>query len=71
MARGIATGVFPEATRSRCSIARSAAEEIEKAAPEGAWIVRAFNTMFAGTPVEGQVVGQRLDVPTAGGDDKP
>lgn len=46
----------------------SAAEEIEKAAPEGARIVKAFNTTFAGTLVEGQVAGQPLDVFIAGDD---
>ena len=44
----------------------SAAEEIEKAAPEGAQIVKAFNTTFAGTLVEGRVAGQPLDVFIAG-----
>ena len=46
----------------------SAAEEIEKAAPEGARIVKAFNTTFAGTLVEGEVAGQPLDVYVAGDD---
>ncbi|MEW6637197.1 MAG: NADPH-dependent F420 reductase [Actinomycetota bacterium] len=46
----------------------SAAEEIEKAAPEGARIVKAFNTTFAGTLVEGRVAGQPLDVFIAGDD---
>ena len=47
----------------------SAAEEIEKAAPEGARIVKAFNTTFARTLTEGQVAGQPLDVFIAGDDD--
>lgn len=46
----------------------SAAEEIEKTAPEGARIVKAFNTTFAGTLVEGEVAGQPLDVYVAGDD---
>jgi predicted dinucleotide-binding enzyme len=46
----------------------SAAEEIEKAAPEGARLVKAFNTTFAGTLVEGEVAGQPLDVYVAGDD---
>ncbi len=46
----------------------SAAEEIEKAAPEGARVVKAFNTTFAGTLVEGEVAGQPLDVYVAGDD---
>lgn len=48
----------------------SAAEEIQKAAPEGARVVKAFNTTFAGTLVEGQVAGQPLDVFIAGDDDE-
>jgi NADPH-dependent F420 reductase len=44
----------------------SAAEEISKAVPEGAQVVKAFNTTFAGTLVEGQVAGQPLDVFIAG-----
>lgn len=48
----------------------SAAEEIEKAAPEGARIVKAFNTTFAGTLVEGEVAGQPLDVYVAGDDEE-
>jgi hypothetical protein len=46
----------------------SAAEEIAKVAPEGAWVVKAFNTTFAGTLVEGAVDGQPLDVFLAGDD---
>ncbi len=46
----------------------SAAEEIEKAATEGARVVKAFNTTFAGTLVEGEVAGQPLDVYVAGND---
>jgi NADPH-dependent F420 reductase len=44
----------------------SAAEEIAKAAPVGASVVKAFNTTFAGTLVTGQVAGQPLDVLIAG-----
>jgi hypothetical protein len=47
----------------------SAAEEIAKAAPEGAAVVKAFNTTFAGTLVSGQVGGQPLDVLIAGDDE--
>ncbi len=46
----------------------SAAEEIEKDAPAGARVVKAFNTTFAGTLVEGRVAGQPLDVYVAGDD---
>jgi 8-hydroxy-5-deazaflavin:NADPH oxidoreductase len=41
--------------------AGSAAEEIQGRAP-GAKVVKAFNTTFAGTLVEGTVLGQQLDV---------
>jgi predicted dinucleotide-binding enzyme len=46
----------------------SAAEEVAKAAPAGAKIVKAFNTNFAGTLSAGQVAGQPLDVFVAGDD---
>ncbi len=46
----------------------SAAEEIAKAAPAGANVVKAFNTTFAGTLVPGQVAGQQLDVLVAADD---
>jgi NADPH-dependent F420 reductase len=45
----------------------SAAEEIAKLLPEAA-IVKAFNTTFAGTLVEGQVAGYPLDVFVASDD---
>lgn len=48
----------------------SAAEEISKKLPPGARIVKAFNTVFAGTLAEGQVSGEVLDVFIAG-DDQP
>jgi predicted dinucleotide-binding enzyme len=46
----------------------SAAEVIAAAAPEGATIVKAFNTTFAGTLVAGEVAGHPLDVLIAGDD---
>jgi|SRR4051812_8925794 NADPH-dependent F420 reductase len=49
--------------------AGSAAQEIAGAAPDGAKVVKAFNTTFAGTLVEGSVGGQPLDVFIAGDDD--
>ena len=49
--------------------AGSAAQEIADAAPDDARIVKAFNTTFAGTLVEGQVSGQPLDVFLAGDDE--
>jgi 8-hydroxy-5-deazaflavin:NADPH oxidoreductase len=49
--------------------AGSAAQEIEQKAP-GAKVVKAFNTTFASTLVEGQVAGQPLDVLIAADDDK-
>lgn len=47
----------------------SAAEEIQKAAPQGARVVKAFNTTFAGTLVDRQVAGQPLDVFIVGDDE--
>jgi NADPH-dependent F420 reductase len=49
--------------------AGSAAQEIASAAPDGAKVVKAFNTTFAGTLAEGTVAGQPLDVFIAGDDD--
>lgn len=46
----------------------SAAEEVAAAAPESARVLKAFNTTFAGTLVEGEVLGQPLDVLIAGDD---
>jgi NADPH-dependent F420 reductase len=46
----------------------SAAEELAKAAPADAKIVKAFNTNFSRTLVAGQVAGQPLDVFIAGDD---
>ncbi len=40
----------------------SAAEEVAASVPAGTRVVKAFNTTFAGTLVEGQVAGQPLDV---------
>jgi 8-hydroxy-5-deazaflavin:NADPH oxidoreductase len=40
----------------------SAAQELAKALPSGASVVKAFNTTFAGSLVEGQIQGQPLDV---------
>jgi NADPH-dependent F420 reductase len=47
----------------------SAAEELARKAPDGARVVKAFNTTFAGTLVEGGVGGQPLDVFIAGDDE--
>ena len=48
--------------------AGSAAQEIAQKAP-GAKVVKAFNTTFAGSLVEGQVAGQPLDVFVASDDE--
>jgi 8-hydroxy-5-deazaflavin:NADPH oxidoreductase len=47
----------------------SAAEEVAESAPAGARVVKAFNTTFSGTLVEGQVAGQARDgeIPPEGG----
>jgi predicted dinucleotide-binding enzyme len=47
----------------------SSPEEIRRLLPEGAAVVKAFNTTFAGPLVAGEVGGQRLDVLIAGDDD--
>ncbi len=47
----------------------SSAEEVAQLVPQGAQVVKAFNTTFAGTLVEGEVDGQRLDVLIAGDDE--
>jgi predicted dinucleotide-binding enzyme len=49
--------------------AGSAAQEIAAAAPAGAKVVKAFNTTFSGTLVDGNVAGEPLDVFAAGDDD--
>src|SRR3954454_7647759 len=46
----------------------SSAEEVAQLVPEGTPVVKAFNTTFAGTLVEGEVDGQPLDVLIAGDD---
>jgi 8-hydroxy-5-deazaflavin:NADPH oxidoreductase len=47
----------------------SSAEEVAQVVPEGTPVVKAFNTTFANTLLEGQVEGQQLDVPIAGDDE--
>jgi 8-hydroxy-5-deazaflavin:NADPH oxidoreductase len=47
----------------------SAAQELAASAP-GARVVKAFNTTFAGTLINGQVAGQPLDVFLAGDDEE-
>lgn len=47
----------------------SSAEEIAQSVPEGTPVVKAFNTTFARTLVEGEVNGQQLDVLIAGNDE--
>ena len=44
----------------------SATEEVSKLLPQGANVVKAFNTTFAGTLVKGEVEGKKLDVFIAG-----
>ena len=48
----------------------SAAEEVAASAQAGTRVVKAFNTTFSGTLVEGQVAGQPLDVFIAGDDEE-
>ena len=47
----------------------SAAQELAASAP-GARVVKAFNTTFAGTLIDGEVAGQQLDVFLAGDDEE-
>lgn len=47
----------------------SSAEEVAGLVPEGAQVVKAFNTTFAPTLVAGQAAGQQLDVFIAGDDE--
>ncbi|MEJ2217930.1 MAG: NADPH-dependent F420 reductase [Gemmatimonadota bacterium] len=47
----------------------SAAERIQAVLPAGSKVVKAFNTTFAGTLVDGNVAGQTLDVLLAGDDE--
>ena len=46
----------------------SSAEDLAKAIADGAKVVKAFNTTYAGTLLAGQVAGQPLDVFLAGDD---
>ena len=48
----------------------SSAEEAQQLVPQGTPVVKAFNTTFAPTLVEGQVAGQPLDVFLAGDDEE-
>jgi NADPH-dependent F420 reductase len=47
----------------------SSAQEVQGLVPDGTAVVKAFNTTFAPTLVEGTVAGQQLDVLIAGDDD--
>ena len=46
----------------------SSAEDLAKAIADGAKVVKAFNTTYAGTLMAGEVAGQKLDVFIAGDD---
>jgi 8-hydroxy-5-deazaflavin:NADPH oxidoreductase len=48
----------------------SAAQELAKVVPSGASVVKAFNTTWGSTLVEGQVKGQQLDVFIASDDEQ-
>jgi NADPH-dependent F420 reductase len=48
----------------------SSAEEVAQLVPEGTKVVKAFNTTFGNTLVEGEVDGQPLDVLIAGDDEE-
>jgi 8-hydroxy-5-deazaflavin:NADPH oxidoreductase len=65
----ITNPVDPETYAPLTLEAGSAAQEIAQKAP-GAKVVKAFNTTFAGSLVEGQVAGEPLDVFVASDDDE-
>ena len=65
----ITNPVDPQTYAPLTLAAGSAAQEIAQKAP-GAKVVKAFNTTFAGTLVEGRVGGQPLDVFVAADDDE-
>ena len=65
----ITNPVDPQTFAPLTLAAGSAAQEIAQKAP-GAKVVKAFNTTFAGTLVEGGVGGQPLDVFVAADDDE-
>src|SRR5918995_1835915 len=65
----ITNPVDPETYAPLTIEAGSAAQEIAAKAP-GAKVVKAFNTTFAGSLVDGQVAGQPLDVFIASDDDE-
>jgi 8-hydroxy-5-deazaflavin:NADPH oxidoreductase len=48
----------------------SSAQEVQEAVPEGTSVVKAFNTTFSSTLVDGEVAGQQLDVLIAGDDEE-
>jgi NADPH-dependent F420 reductase len=48
----------------------SSAEEVAELVPEGTPVVKAFNTTFSPTLVDGEVDGQQLDVLIAGDDEE-
>jgi predicted dinucleotide-binding enzyme len=58
----------PDAKGLLTSDGSSAAEEIAKAAPVGAHVVKAFNTLFANVLAAGSAEGRPLDVFIAGDD---
>ena len=64
----ITNPIDPEAFQPLTIEAGSVAQEIVQRAPD-ARVVKAFNTTFAGTLVEGQVAGQALDVLIASDDE--
>jgi 8-hydroxy-5-deazaflavin:NADPH oxidoreductase len=65
----ITNPVDPETYQPLDVEAGSVAQEIAQKAP-GAKVIKAFNTTFAGTLVQGQVGGQSLDVFVASDDDE-
>ena len=64
----ITNPVTPDLTGFVTPDGSSGAQEIEKAAPAGAHVVKAFNTLFSNVLAAGSVEGRPLDVFIAGDD---
>jgi predicted dinucleotide-binding enzyme len=64
----ITNPISPDATGLVTPHGSSGAQEIAKAAPAGAHVVKAFNTLFSGVLAAGSAEGRPLDVFIAGDD---
>ena len=64
---GASIALTLQSTLSKLNLSKTA-EDVAKAIASGAKVVKAFNTTYAGTLVQGAVAGQPLDVFIAGDD---